>query len=257
MASMPTNTMTLLTRFSSLQGSQRSASFWILSGVFSHRALALEKRELSIEPVTIISSLQLLKYRGDPFSNLGEGFNWSQRSQGGYGYGNGSAYQTLAEGMEDERDAEEISIPRHHHHQHGRHRGSHQSSSFMTNSSRSASVKSSRAGSGHNVELGHHGNGYDSSASGGERGGGGGGNAVHVPISSAPGPPGPPGTPGSGSGGGGGAAAAAVRDKDKDERRNKVGMNFSEDEDEDVGSGHDGTPNSGPPGNSRAEYLPF
>ncbi|KAF9913366.1 hypothetical protein EC991_000128 [Linnemannia zychae] len=189
---------------------------------------------LLLKPVSIISALQLLKYRGDPFSNLGEGLNWSgQRS---HGYGNGSAYQTLAEGMEDERDAEEISIPRHHH-QHGRHRGSHQSSSFMTNSSRSGSVKSNRTGSGHNVELGYHGNGYESSASGG---GGGSGN-VGTNLAS--------GTPGNTSGGGNGIAV-------KDERKNKVGQNVSEDEDEDVSSSHDGTPSSGP-SNVRAGYQPF
>ena len=155
--------------------------------------------------------------------------NWSgQRS---HGYGNGLAYQTLAE---DERDAEEISIPRHHHYQHGRHRGSHQSSSFMTNSSRSGSVKSNRTGSGHNVELGHHGNGYDSSASGG-------GNSGH-----GVGP-----TPVSGTPGNGGVAAVSA----KEEHKNKVGQNVSEDEEEDVSS-HDGTPSSGP-GNAQAGYQSF
>ncbi|KAG0284967.1 hypothetical protein BGZ96_010717 [Linnemannia gamsii] len=187
------------------------------------------------QPVSIISALQLLKYRGDPFSNLGEGLNWSGHRS--HGYANGSPYQTLAEGMEDERDAEEISIPRHHH-QHGRHRGSHQSSSFMTNSSRSGSLKSNRTGSGHNVELGHHGNGYDSSASGG-------GNSGHgvgpTPVSGA--------LASGGAGGTGGAVAA------KDERGNKVGQNISEDEEEDVSS-HEGTPGGGP-GNARAGYQPF
>ncbi|KAG0378438.1 hypothetical protein BGX24_003839 [Mortierella sp. AD032] len=199
---------------------------------------ALTIAALLLKPVSIISALQLLKYRGDPFSNLGEGLNWSgQRS---HGYGNGSAYQTLAEGMEDERDAEEISIPRHHH-QHGRHRGSHQSSSFMTNSSRSGSVKSNRTGSAHNVELGYHGNGYESSASGG---GGGGANVGGALASGAPAI-----VPSAGAGPGGNGAGA------KDERRNKVGQNISEDEEEDMSS-HDGTPSSGP-GNARAGYQPF
>ncbi|KAK3829835.1 MAG: hypothetical protein JOS17DRAFT_747729 [Linnemannia elongata] len=194
---------------------------------------ALTIAALLLKPVSIISALQLLKYRGDPFSNLGEGLNWTgQRS---HGYGNGSAYQTLAE---DERDAEEISIPRHHHYQHGRHRGSHQSSSFMTSSSRSASVKSNRTGSGHNVELGHHGNGYDSPASGGGNSGQGVGP---TPVSEIP--------------GNGGTAAVSA----KEERKNKVGQNVSEDEEEEVSS-HDGTPSSGPgsgPGNARAGYQSF
>ncbi|KAF9933307.1 hypothetical protein FBU30_005891 [Linnemannia zychae] len=183
---------------------------------------ALTIAVLLLKPISIISALQLLKYRGDPFSNLGEGFNWT--SQRSHGYGNGLAYQSLAEGMEDVRDAEEISIPRHHH-SHGKHRGSHQSGSFMTNSSRSGSVKSNRTGSGHNVELGYHGNGYDSSASGG----GNSGYAVPAPVSDAP------------VGGGGGSVGGVIGSigtkdaKDtKEERRNKVGQNFSEDEEEDI-----------------------
>lgn len=108
----------------------------------------------------------------------------------------------------------------------------------MTSSSRSASVKSNRTGSGHNVELGHHGNGYDSPASGGGNSGQGVGP---TPVSEIP--------------GNGGTAAVSA----KEERKNKVGQNVSEDEEEEVSS-HDGTPSSGPgsgPGNARAGYQSF
>jgi hypothetical protein len=89
------------------------------------------------------------------------------------------------------------------------------------------------------VELGQHGNGYDSSASGGGNSGLGVGP---TPVT---------GTLASGSAAGIGGGAVSV----KDERGNKVGQNVSEDEEEDVSS-HDGTPSSGP-GNARAGYQPF
>ncbi|KAF8926138.1 hypothetical protein EDD21DRAFT_365874 [Dissophora ornata] len=177
---------------------------------------------LLFKPITIISALQLLKYRGDPFSTLGGGR---------YDGGGVSGYQSLGDAMDDERDAEEISIPRHHSHQnqqHGRHRNSQQSSSFMTNSSRSTSVKSSRAASGHDVELGgaHHGNGYSSPAPAG----------IAPPV-------------------GGGGAATAASAAAKDDRRDKVGQNISEDEDEDSDV-RDTLANAGPE-NARAGYQAF
>lgn len=89
------------------------------------------------------------------------------------------------------------------------------------------------------MELGHHGNGYDSSASGGGNSGHGVGPA---PVSGAP--------ASDGASAPGGSAVPA-----KDERGNKVGQNISEDEEEDVSS-HEGTPGGGT-GNVRAGYQPF
>ncbi|KAG0296109.1 hypothetical protein BGZ98_001105 [Dissophora globulifera] len=191
-------------------------------------------------PLTIISALQLLKYRGDPFSTLGGGMNWTGRAHG-YEGGNIGGYQSLGDAMDDERDAEEISIPRHHSHssrQHGRHRNSQQSSSFMTTSSRSTSVKSSRTGSGHNVEMGpntnthsgvHHGNGHGS--------------------------PSPVGYTSMISGGVDGATTAAA----KDDRRDKVGQNISEedDEDEDEDGSNRETPAHANSENVRTGYQAF
>ncbi|KAG0353643.1 hypothetical protein BC939DRAFT_440069 [Gamsiella multidivaricata] len=196
---------------------------------------------LLIKPMTIISALQLLKYRGDPFSSLGGG-NWSGRT--GYDGGIGG-YQSLGDAMDYERDAEEISISRHHNnssHQHGRHRNSPHSGSFVTSSSRSTSVKSSKAGSGHNVELGgntggvHHGSTHGSFVSAGmtslSSGGAGTGAAI---VASA--------------------AAAAAAGAPKDDRRDKVGQNISEDEDEDTSSRE--IPASGGTENARAGYQAF
>ncbi|KAI8359418.1 hypothetical protein B0O80DRAFT_440242 [Mortierella sp. GBAus27b] len=154
---------------------------------------------LLLKPMTIISALQLLKYRGDPFSSFSAG-NWAGRNAFGGGGGIGG-YQSLGDAMDDERDAEEISIPRHRSHsvtsqnqRFGRPQTSQQSSSFVTSSSRSTSVKSNVTGSAHNVEMGtgHHG-----------------------PS---------PASAGTGSAGG-----------SKNDRRDKVGQNISDD-DEDASS---------------------
>ncbi|KAG0022347.1 hypothetical protein BGZ80_000488 [Entomortierella chlamydospora] len=184
---------------------------------------------LLLKPMTIISALQLLKFRGDPFSSFGGGMNWTGRSHGYEGGGLGG-YQTLGDALDYDRDAEEISIPRHHSQMHGIHRNSQQSGSFFTTSSRSTSVKSSRTGSGHNVELGpntsvsspgaHHGNDHNF------------GSPASAVIASV---------------GGGGAA--------KDDRRDRVGQNTSEDEDEDASSRD--TSAQGGPDNTRAGYQAF
>ncbi|KAI1320604.1 hypothetical protein EDD11_000126 [Mortierella claussenii] len=184
---------------------------------------------LLFKPITIISALQLLKYRGDPFSSLGGGTGWSSRGNGGF-----SGYQSLGDAMDDERDAEEISIPRHHsgnshnssqlhyqhqHHpnQHGRNRLSQQSSSFMTTSSRSASVKSSRTGSGHNVEPATNTTSNSSYSNS---------NAAVAAAAAAA----------TGHHSHGGNVATNVAAVGKDDRRDKVGQNISEDEDEDTSS---------------------
>ncbi|KAF9431661.1 hypothetical protein BGZ76_011862 [Entomortierella beljakovae] len=154
--------------------------------------------------MTVISALQLLKQRdhGDPFASFGGGLNWTGRS---HGYEGGlGAYQTIGD-ADYERDAEEISIPRHFTGQgqmHGRNRNSQQSGSFMTTSSRSGSVKSSRTGSGYNVELGTN-----------STGGGYHGSSHNY---------GSPATTGAVSVGGSNAT--------RDDRRDKVGQNISEDE---------------------------
>lgn len=157
--------------------------------------------------------------------------NWTGRSHGYEGNGLGG-YQTLGDAMDYERDAEEISIPRHHtghSHTHGRNRNSHHSDSFNTStSSRSTSVKSNRTGSGHNVELetntntggsGHHENSHNY------------GSPVSVGIASV----------------GGGST--------KDDRRDKVGQNISDDEDGDTSS-RDNSAHGGSE-NARAGYQAF
>ncbi|KAF9207022.1 hypothetical protein BGZ49_001358 [Haplosporangium sp. Z 27] len=160
--------------------------------------------------------------------------NWTGRSHG-YEGGGLSGYQSLGDALDYERDAEEISIPRHnsgHSHMHGLNRNSQQSGSFMTStSSRSNSVKSSRTGSGHHVEPGtntnvsggaHHGNSHSF------------GSPASVGITSV-----------------GGTASSTA----KDDRRDKVGQNISEDEDEDTSS----RDTSGQAGseNTRAGYQAF
>ncbi|KAF9357913.1 hypothetical protein BGX26_002851 [Mortierella sp. AD094] len=190
---------------------------------------------LLLKPMTIISAFQLLKFRGDPFSSLGGGMNWTGRSHGYEGGGLGG-YQTLGDALDYERDAEEISIPRHHtgHGQmHGLNRNSQQSGSFLTTSSRSTSVKSSRTGSGHNVELGtntgansgggHHGNDHNH------------GSPASAAIASV----------------GGGTTGGTA----KDDRRDRVGQNTSEDEDEDASSRD--TSAHGGSDNTRAGYQAF
>ncbi|KAF9188655.1 hypothetical protein BGZ51_000394 [Haplosporangium sp. Z 767] len=164
--------------------------------------------------------------------------SWTGMRSHGYD-GMSDRYHALADDMDDLRDAEEISIPRHHP-QHGRNRNSQHSSSFMTSSSHSTSVKSSRTGSGHNVELGIN------SSSGG---------AHHGSLGS-------PGSAGGGGGGGSGATATgatAVHTTTtvKDDRRDKVGQNVSEDEDEDASSNHDGHHNPGSTEATRAGYQAF
>ena len=101
----------------------------------------------------------------------------------------------------------------------------------MTTSSRSTSVKSSKAASGHDVELGsaHHGNGYGSPASTG----------IAPPV----------------GGGGASAASAAAAVAAKDDRRDKVGQDISEDEDEDASERE--TPANAGPENVRAGYQAF
>lgn|SRR5690554_6555744 len=153
-------------------------------------------------------------------------------------HGYDDRYHALADDMDDMRDAEEISIPRHHP-QHGRNRNSQHSSSFMTSSSHSTSVKSSRTGSGHNVELG-----ISSS----------GGGAHHGSL----------GSPGSAGGGGASGAIGATSTTAvhatatvKDDRRDKVGQNVSEDEDEDASSSHDVHHNPGSTDTTRAGYQAF
>lgn len=218
------------------------------------------------QPLTIISALQLLKYRGDPFSSFGAGSKWMTQclvfqapiasryytrgvwfycstvyqptysqlhlsiadwhGRATYGGGGGiGGYQSLGDNMDDERDAEEISIPRHHSQsgqRFGRNRNSQHSGSFTT-SSRSTSVKSSRTGSGHNVEMGTNSNtGHQ-------------GN-----------PHGSPASAGTASLGGGAAS--------KDDRRDRVGQNVSDDE-EDTGSRE--TPANSTTENSRAGYQSF
>ncbi|KAG0024005.1 hypothetical protein BGZ82_010600 [Podila clonocystis] len=148
--------------------------------------------------------------------------DWSlgQRGQGG----GGLAYQSLADGMEDERDAQEINIPRHS----GRNRQSQQSGSFVTttttnSSSRSNSLKSGRAGStkGGVFQNSHpNNNNYEGYQVGGHAAGGG-----------------------------------------KDDRRDKVGQANLSDEDAevdegDVSSGHQGSPKTGE-STTRAGYQPF
>ncbi|KAG0363889.1 hypothetical protein BG005_003709 [Podila minutissima] len=177
---------------------------------------------LIFKPLTIISALQLLKFRGDPFSSLGGGMDWSlgQRGQGG----GGLAYQSLADGMEDERDAQEINIPRHS----GRNRQSQQSGSFVTttttnSSSRSNSLKSGRAGSTNGGVFQHshpNTNTYEGYQVEGHTAGGG-----------------------------------------KDDRRDKVGQANLSDEDAevdegDVSSGHHGSPKKGE-STTRAGYQSF
>ncbi|KAF9916139.1 hypothetical protein BX616_004521 [Lobosporangium transversale] len=200
---------------------------------------------LLFKPFTIISALQLLKYRGDPFSILGGG-GWSSR---GHGLGNGGfgAYQSLGDPLDDERDAEEISIPRHHsgnshnshsgsshlfqHHQ-GRHRYSQQSSSFMTSSSRSASVKSSKTGSGYNVELGHGPSHNLSNTSSiintntntNTSNNNNSGNSINQSSMTAAGQH------------SSGKAVSVASSNARDDRRDKVGQVFSEDEDDDTSS---------------------
>ncbi|KAF9311633.1 hypothetical protein BG003_007181 [Podila horticola] len=177
---------------------------------------------LIFKPLTIISALQLLKFRGDPFTTLGGGMDWSlgQRGQGG----GGLAYQSLADGMEDERDAQEINIPRG-----GRNRQSQQSGSFVTtttnSSSRSNSLKSGRAGSTKGGVLQHsHPNSNNNN------------NYEGYQV-------------GSGHAGG------------KDDHRDKVGQANLSDEDAevdegDVSSGHPGSPKTGE-STTRAGYQPF
>lgn len=152
--------------------------------------------------------------------------DWSlgQRGQGG----NGLAYQSLADGMEDERDAQEINIPRHSHGG-GRNRQSQQSGSFVTNStttnstsSRANSLKSGRAGSTNGGVLQHphqNINNYEGYQVGGVHAGG------------------------------------------KDDRRDKVGQANLSDEDAevdegDVNSGHHGSPKTGE-STPRAGYQAF
>ncbi|KAF9357550.1 hypothetical protein BGX34_009308 [Mortierella sp. NVP85] len=174
---------------------------------------------LLLKPMTIISALQLLKYRGDPFSAFGAG-DWPGRPA--YGGGGGiSGYQSLGEAMDDERDAEEISIPRHH--SNSQRFGRKHSGSFVTTSSRSTSVKSSRTGSGHNVEMGTNTNA-----------------AAHHGTSH-----GSPASAGTASFGSGAAAGSATRD----DRRDRVGQNISDD-DEDASSRE-------APEHSRAGYQSF
>ncbi|KAF9378347.1 hypothetical protein CPB97_009639 [Podila verticillata] len=182
---------------------------------------------LIFKPLTIISALQLLKFRGDPFSSLGGGMDWSlgQRGQGG----SSLAYQSLADGMEDERDAQEINIPRHSHGG-GRNRQSQQSGSFVTNStttnstsSRTNSLKSGRAGSTNGGVLQHTHQNNNNNYEGYQVGG------VHA--------------------------------GDKDDRRDKVGhANLSDEDAEveegDVSSGHHGSPKTGE-STPRAGYQPF
>ncbi|GJJ70016.1 hypothetical protein EMPS_02365 [Entomortierella parvispora] len=166
---------------------------------------------LLIKPMTIISSLQLLKYRGDPFSSLGGGGSW--QGHRGNGLGGISGYQTLGDAMDDERDAEEINIPRHSHNR-GRRQHSQQSSSFMTNNSiRSTSSKSSRATSGHNVELGGAHNENLGHAQGNSHG------HTHGP---GPGP--------SHGQAPAGVASFSIAGASKDDRKDKVGQNISDEE---------------------------
>ncbi|KAF9407347.1 hypothetical protein BGZ94_002743 [Podila epigama] len=100
------------------------------------------------KPLTLISSLQLLKFRGDPFSSLGGGMDWSlgQHGNNASRMRHDLAYQSLADDVDD--DAQEINIPRH-----SCSRLSQQSGSFMTtsttNSSRSNSLRSGRTSSTH------------------------------------------------------------------------------------------------------------
>ncbi|KAF9957318.1 hypothetical protein BGZ70_009546 [Mortierella alpina] len=192
---------------------------------------------LLFKPMSIISALQLLKYRGDPFSPLGAGMSWTGLRSQGYD-GTGDRYHALADDMDDLRDAEEISIPRHHSQQQGRNRTSQHSSSFATtNSSRSTSVKSSRTGSGHHVDLGIH-SGSNVSAS------------AIAPSSPR----------GNGHGSPGSVGVASFKDDHKD----KVGHAFSEDEDESpdtaapaaaTATGHEGPVSN--TDHARAGYQPF
>ncbi|KAF9583820.1 hypothetical protein BGW38_008409 [Lunasporangiospora selenospora] len=141
--------------------------------------------------------------------------------------------------MEDERDAQEVHIPRHH----GRMRHSQQSGSFMTNSSRSTSLKSSsRAGSGHNVELGSsvNSNGINIPSAGVGQYGVSGHTGPTSPISThsaaahlpAPAPAPAPGLP-----------PPPAHTPNKDDRRDRVGQNVSEDEDD--LSSHEGSAKAG------------
>ncbi|KAF9275938.1 hypothetical protein BGZ68_010363 [Mortierella alpina] len=195
---------------------------------------------LLFKPMTIISALQLLKYRGDPFSPLGAGMSWTGLRSQGYD-GTGDRYHALADDMDDLRDAEEISIPRHHSQQQGRNRNNSQhSSSFVTtNSSRSTSVKSNRTGSGHHVDLGVH----------------SGSNVSTTAIA-------PPSPHGNGHGSPRSLGVASFKDDHKD----KVGHAFSEDEDEGLdatagagaataGTGHEGAVSN--TDHARAGYQPF
>ncbi|KAF9960336.1 hypothetical protein BGZ72_007277 [Mortierella alpina] len=164
--------------------------------------------------------------------------SWTGLRSQGYD-GTGDRYHALADDMDDLRDAEEISIPRHHSQQQGRNRNSQHSSSFVTtNSSRSTSVKSNRTGSGHQVDLGVH----------------SGSNVSASAIS-------PPSHYGNGHGSPRSPGVASMKDDHKD----KVGHAFSEDEDEGpdaavataaaAATGHEGPVSNSD--HARAGYQPF
>ncbi|KAG0003025.1 hypothetical protein BGZ65_002124 [Modicella reniformis] len=200
--------------------------------------LDLQKLIVIQTPVTIISAFQLLKYRGEPFSSFGGGMDWPGRSVYGAGSGIGG-YQSLGDPIDDERDAEEVNIPRHHSlHRFGRNRSSQQSDSFVTSSSRSTSVKSSGTGSGYNVEMGTN----------NSNSGAGGHQMQHQHQHQHQQHHG--GSPASA----GGTAVSLGSATAKDDRRDRVGQNVSDDESEDTSSRE-------APGNpateSRAGYQAF
>jgi len=156
-------------------------------------------------------------------------------------FGGASGYQTLGDAIDDERDAEEVNIPRHSQ-SHGRHHHSQQSGSFMTNNSiRSASSKSSRAGSGHNVELG----------------GGNPENLGHTQGNGHGHTHGPGHGPGHGQVPAGVASFAiggASKDS-KDDRKDKVGQNASDDEEDEPT--HQGEAAGAGTESNRSGYHPF
>ncbi|KAG0204411.1 hypothetical protein BGX28_003627 [Mortierella sp. GBA30] len=190
---------------------------------------------LLFKPLTIISALQLLKYRGDPFSPLGAvgaGMSWTGLRSQGYD-GTGDRYHALADDMDDLRDAEEISIPRHHSQQHGRSRNSQHSSSFVTtNSSRSTSVKSNRTGSAHHVDVGNTVGGVTTASA-----------SIHHPQQHQQ------------HGNVVGSPRSVGMASLKDDHKDKVGHAFSEDEDEDANNSQEGPSSNAE--HARAGYQSF